>query len=55
MANLYVDIHLSKSTLALFVESNCFLIASTASEYSLRQMLMTVPADVSTSKIHNAI
>jgi len=45
MANLFVDVHPSSAKLTVFLDGNCFLIASTASEYSLRQMLLKVLAD----------
>jgi len=48
MANLFVDIHPSKAKLTLFRTGNCFLIASTVSAYSFRQMLPSVVADGST-------
>ena len=48
MASLFIDVHLSKAKLTLFREGNCFLIASTVSTYSLRQMLLRVVADGST-------
>ena len=55
MANLFVDVHPSKAKLTLFGTGNCFLIASTVSAYSLRQMLLRVVADGSTSSLRNAV
>jgi len=55
MANLFVDVHPSKVKLTLFPTGNCFLIASTASAYSLRQMIVRVVADGSTKSSRNAI
>jgi hypothetical protein len=48
MANLFVDVHQSKATLTLFLDSNCFLIASTVRGYALWQMLFSGLADSST-------
>jgi len=45
MASLFVDVHPSKAKLTLFHIGNCFLIASTVSAYSLRQMLLRVVVD----------
>jgi len=55
MANLFVDVHPSKAKFTLFLDGNCFLIASTVSEYSLQQMLLWVLADGSTSLLHNTL
>jgi hypothetical protein len=55
MANLFVDVHPSKAKLTLFCIGNCFLIASTVSVYSLRQMLLRVVADGSTRSSRNAL
>jgi hypothetical protein len=55
MANLFVDVHLSKAKLTLFRIGNCLLIASTVSAYSLRQMLLRVVADGSTRSSHNVL
>jgi len=38
-----------------FLDGNCFFIASTFSEYSLRQMFLTVLIDGSTSSRQNAL
>jgi hypothetical protein len=53
--NLFVDIHPSKAKLTLFLDGNCFLIASTVSEDSLRQRLLRVLADGTTSSLRNAL
>jgi hypothetical protein len=55
VANLFVDVHLSKAKLIFFLECNCFLIASSASVYSLQQMLLRVLADGNTNVICNAL
>jgi len=55
MANLFVDVHPSKAKLTLFRNGNCFLIASTVSADSLRQMLLRVVADGSTRSSRNAL
>jgi len=55
IANVFIDIHPSKAKLTLFLEGNCFSIASTVNEYSLRQMLVRVLAKGSTSSPHNAL
>jgi len=55
MANLFVDVHPSKAKLTLFLDSNCILIASTVSAYSLWQILLRVVADGSTRSSHNAL
>jgi hypothetical protein len=54
IANLFVDVHPSKAKLTLFVDSNCFLIASTVSVCSLRQILLRVLADGNTDSLRNA-
>ena len=55
MANLFVDVHLSKAKLTLFGDSNCFTIASMLSVDSLLQMLLQVEADSSTRSLRNAL
>jgi len=55
MASLFVDVHLSKAELALFHDGNCFLIASTVSVYSLRQMMLSIVADGSIKSSNNAL
>jgi len=55
MANLFVDVHLSRAKLTLFRDGNCFLIASTVSAYLLRQMLQSVIADGSSRSLRNAL
>jgi len=55
MANLFVDVHPSKAKPTLFRDGNCFLIASTVSAYSLRQMLLRVVADGSTRSSGSAL
>ena len=55
MANLFVDGHLSKAKLSLILDGNCFLIASTVSEYSLPQMLLRVLAHGNTSSLWSAL
>jgi len=48
MASLFVDVHPSKAKVTLFRIGNCFLIGSTVSACSLRQMLLNVVADGTT-------
>jgi len=55
IANLFVDVHPSKAKLTLFVDGNCFLIASTVSVYSLRQILLRVLANGNTNSLCNAL
>jgi len=55
IANLFVDVHLSKAKLTLFLNGNCFLIASTVSVSSLQQMMLRVLADSYTNSRHNAL
>jgi hypothetical protein len=55
MANLFVDVHQSKATLTLFLDSNCFLIASTVRGYALWQMLFSGLADSSTDSLCYAL
>jgi len=45
MARLFVDVHLSKAKPTVFRDSNCFLIASTDSEYSFRHTVLRVVGD----------
>jgi len=55
MANLFIDVHPSKAKLTLFLDMNCFLIVSTVSENSLRQMLLSMLADGSTNTLHDEL
>jgi len=55
MASLFIDVHPTKANVTLFREANCFLIPSMVSAYSLRQMLLRVVADGSTSSLRNAL
>jgi len=55
MASLFVDVHPFKDKVTLFCKGNCFLIASTVSAYSLRQMLLRVVADGRTRLSRNAL
>jgi len=55
IANLFVDVHPSKAKLTLFVDVNWFLIASTVSVYSLRQILLRVLADGNTNLLPYAL
>jgi len=54
IANMFIDVHPSKAKLTLFLDGSCFLIASTVSVYSLRQILLRVRADSHTSSLRNA-
>ena len=47
MATFFVDFQKSKAKPTLFLGGNCFLIASTISENSLQQMLLSVLVDSS--------
>jgi hypothetical protein len=55
MASLFVDIDLSKAMETLFFDHNCFLIRSTISVYSLRQMQLNMLAEGSTNSLRNAL
>jgi len=55
MATLFVDVQLSKAKLTLFRIGNGFLIPSTVSAYSLRQMLLRVVADSRTRSLRTAL
>jgi hypothetical protein len=55
MGSLFVDVQQSKGKLTLFRIGNCFLIASTVSAYSLRQMLLRVVVDGTTRLLRNAL
>jgi hypothetical protein len=55
IAKLFVDVHPSKAQLTLFLDGNFFLIASTVSVYSLRQILLRVLADGKTYSLRNAL
>jgi len=55
IANLFRDVHLPKPKLTVFVGHNCFLIAFTASVYSLLQMMLSVLADGITNWLWNAM
>ena len=53
LSNLFIDVHLSKAKLPLFLDCHCYCIASTVSEYCLRQMLLGVLVDSSTNLLCN--
>jgi hypothetical protein len=55
MARSFVDVHPSKAKLTFCRNGNGFLIASTVSVYSLRQMLLRVVADGRTRLSRNAV
>jgi hypothetical protein len=55
IANLFVDLHLSKAKLTLFLVGNCFLIGSTVSVYSFHHILLRVLADGNTNSLRNAL
>jgi len=55
IADLFVDVHPSNAKLTLFVDGNCFLIASTVSVYYLWQILLWVLADGNTNSLRNAL
>ena len=55
MASVFVDVHLPKAKLTLFCDSNCFLIASTVSQYTLQQMLLRLVAGGRTSSLQYVV
>jgi len=55
IANLFVDVHPSKAKQTFLLAGNCFLIASTVTVYSLRQILLRVLADGNTTLLRNAL
>jgi len=55
MASLLVDVHPSEAKLAVFRDSNCFLITSMVSAYTRQLMLTRVMADGSTRSLCNAL
>jgi len=55
IATLFIDGHLSKAKLTLFLDGNCFLIASTVSVYSIWKMLLRVLADASINSHSNGL
>jgi hypothetical protein len=54
MASLLVDVYPSGAKLTLFVDGNCFLMASTFSLYSLQRMLFTMLVDRSSYSLGKA-
>jgi len=54
IANLFVDVCLSKAKLTLFLDGNVFLIAITVSVYSLQDVLFSVLPDSSANTLCNA-
>jgi hypothetical protein len=55
IASLFVDVHPLKAKLTLFLDGKCFLIVSTVSVYSLRQILLRVLADGNTNSFRNVL
>ena len=55
MASFFVDVNQSQAKLTVFRDSNCFIIASTVSAYSLLEMLVRVGAEGSTESLRNAV
>jgi len=55
MVSLLVDVHLSKAKLTLFHDGNCVSFASTVHAYSLRQILLRVVTNGTTSSLGNAL
>ena len=49
VAEWFIDVHTCQAKLDSFLDGNCFLIASTVSEYSQWQMMLRVLADGNTS------
>jgi len=54
MAHSFVDLLPSEAKLNIFLDGNCFLIASTVTEYFLQQILVRVLADGSIRLLCNA-
>jgi len=55
MVGLFVDLHLSKAERSTFRDGNCFLIASKARAYFIRQMLLRAVADGSNRSSCNVL
>ena len=55
MANVFIDTHLSKDKLTLFVDGNYFIIGCTVSEYSLWQKLLRMLVNGTTRLLENAL
>jgi hypothetical protein len=55
IATLFVDVHPSNAKLTLFVDGNCFSIASTVSVNSVQQILLRVLVDGNTNSLRNAL
>jgi hypothetical protein len=55
MANIFVDIHLSKAKHTVYLDGNCDFHAYTICEYSLRQMLPIMLAAGSTNSLQNTL
>jgi len=55
IANLCVDVLASKAKITLFLDANCFSIASTVSEYYIQYRLLRVLPDGSTNLLRNAL
>jgi len=52
---MFADVFPSKAKLTSFLDGNYFLIASTVSHYSFRQMLLSMLPDGSTNSLFNAL
>jgi len=55
IVSFLVDLYQAKAELTSFHYGNCFSIASMASAYSLKQMLLRVVADGRTNLLGNAV
>jgi len=55
IANLFINVHLCKAKLTLFLDGSYFQIAPTVSEYSLLQMFPKVLVDGSSSSPRNVL
>jgi len=55
IANFVINLYTSKAIITLFLDINCFLIASSVSVNSLRQILLSVLADGNTNSLCNAL
>jgi len=54
MASVFIDVHPFKAKVSLFRNSNCFLVSSIVSAYTLRQMALRLVADWGTRSSRNA-
>jgi len=55
MADLFIDVHLSKAQLTLFCDGNCSLNVATDNVYSLLRLSLMAVVDGSSSSLRNAL